>query len=128
MDFRYVTVERRTRLRLDEVDKRIHICEGRMIVFLHIEAVIRVIRESDEPKASLMQAFALSQAQAEDILEIRLRQLARLEGIKIEKELAELQSERKALQSLLDSRSALTRAIIKEIEADAKSTVTHAAR
>ena len=120
VDFRYLSVERRTRLRLDEVDKRIHICDGRMIAFLRIEAVIRVIRESEEPKASLMQAFGLSQVQAEDILEIRLRQLARLEGIRIEKELGELQGERKGLQALLDSRSALTRAIIREIEADAK--------
>ena len=120
VDFRYITVERRTRLRLDEVDRRIHICDGRMIAFLRIDEVIRVIREADEPKPSLMEAFGLSEIQAEDILEIRLRQLARLEGIKIEKELAELQSERKALQTLLDSKSALTRAIIREIEADAK--------
>ncbi|MBI5923750.1 MAG: DNA topoisomerase IV subunit A [Betaproteobacteria bacterium] len=120
VDFRYLTVERRTRLRLDEVDKRIHICDGRMIAFLRIEEVIRVIRESDEPKTSLMESFGLSAAQAEDILEIRLRQLARLEGIRIEKELADLQTERKSLQALLDSRSAMTRAIIKEIEADAK--------
>ncbi|MFA7269233.1 MAG: DNA topoisomerase IV subunit A [Sterolibacterium sp.] len=120
VDFRYLTVERRTRLRLDEVDRRIHICDGRMIAFLRIEEVIRVIRESDQPKPSLIEAFGLSEIQAEDILEIRLRQLARLEGIKIEKELADLQDERKALQGLLDSRSAMTRTIIKEIETDAR--------
>ncbi|HRP65270.1 MAG TPA: DNA topoisomerase IV subunit A [Thauera sp.] len=120
IDFRFVTVERRTRHRLDEVDRRIHILEGRMIAFLHIEEVIRVIRESDEPKPALIAAFGLSETQAEDILEIRLRQLARLEGFKIEKELAELKDERAGLQHLLDSRAAMTRLILKEIQDDAK--------
>ncbi len=121
VDFRYVTVERRTRFRLDEVDRRIHILQGRMIAFLRIDEVIRVIRESDEPKQNLMSTFGLSEIQAEDILEIRLRQLARLEGIKIEKELGELYLERSTLQNLLDNRAAMTRAIIKEIEGDAKT-------
>jgi topoisomerase-4 subunit A len=120
VDFRFITVERRTRFRLGEVDRRIHILDGRMIAFLRIEEVIKVIRESDEPKIALMETFNLTATQAEDILEIRLRQLARLEGIKIEKELAELRTERDALQTLLDSRSAMTRAILKEIESDAK--------
>ncbi|AKU13456.1 DNA topoisomerase 4 subunit A [Azoarcus sp. CIB] len=120
IDFRYVTVERRTRHRLDEVDRRLHILEGRMIAFLHIEEVIRVIRESDEPKPALIAAFGLTDVQAEDILEIRLRQLARLEGFKIEKELAELKDERNGLQHILDSRAAMTRLILKEIEDDAK--------
>ena len=120
IDFRYVTVERRTRHRLDEVDRRLHILEGRMIAFLHIEEVIRVIRESDEPKPALIAAFGLTEVQAEDILEIRLRQLARLEGFRIEKELAELKDERAGLQHLLDSRPAMTRLILKEIQDDAK--------
>ena len=120
VDFRYVTVERRTRHRLDEVDRRIHILEGRMIAFLNIEEVIRVIRESDEPKPALIEAFGLTDIQAEDILEIRLRQLARLEGIKIEQELAKLKEERDGLTHLLDSRPAMTKLILKEIEADAK--------
>lgn len=120
IDYRYVTVERRTRHRLDEVDRRIHILEGRMIAFLHIEEVIRVIRESDEPKPALIAAFGLSEMQAEDILEIRLRQLARLEGFRIEKELADLREEREGLQQLLDSHSAMTRLLIKEIREDAK--------
>lgn len=120
IDFRYVTVERRTRHRLGEVDRRIHILEGRMIVFLRIEEVIRVIRESDEPKPALMQSFGLTDVQAEDILEIRLRQLARLEGIRIEKELGELRTERGELQHLLDERKAMTRLILKEIGEDAK--------
>ena len=121
IDFRYDTVERRTRHRLSEVDRRIHILEGRMIAFLNIEEVIRVIRESDEPKQALIDAFELTEVQAEDILEIRLRQLARLEGIRIEKELGELRDERSGLQHLLDSRSAMTKLLLKEIKADAKT-------
>ena len=118
--FRYTTVERRTSFRLGEVDRRIHILDGRMISFLRIEEVIRVIRDSDDPKHDLMRAFGLSEIQAEDILEIRLRQLARLEGFKIEKELAELRIERGALQTLLSNREALTDAIVKEIRLDTK--------
>ncbi len=120
VDFRFVTVERRTRHRLDEVDRRIHILEGRMIAFLRIDEVIRVIRESDEPKPALIAAFGLTDIQAEDILEIRLRQLARLEGFKIEKELAELRKEREGLQHILDNRAAMTKLILKEIQDDAK--------
>ncbi|NML32980.1 DNA topoisomerase IV subunit A [Paraburkholderia antibiotica] len=118
--FRFTTVTRRTRHRLSKVDDRIHILEGRMIVFLNIDEVIRIIRESDEPKVALMAAFGLSERQAEDILEIRLRQLARLEKIKIEKELAELRDEKAKLEELLGSESAMKRLLIKEIDADAK--------
>jgi topoisomerase-4 subunit A len=82
--FRVDTVRRRSTHRLEVVNRRIHILEGRAAVLLNIDAVIRVIRESDEPKADLMRTFSLSEIQAEDILEIRLRQLARLEAIKIE--------------------------------------------
>ncbi|MEX3635328.1 DNA topoisomerase IV subunit A [Paraburkholderia sp. BR14320] len=118
--FRFATVTRRTRHRLSKVDDRIHILEGRMIVFLNIDEVIRIIRESDEPKVALMAAFGLTDRQAEDILEIRLRQLARLEKIKIEKELAELREEKAKLEELLGSEPAMKRQLIKEIEADAK--------
>jgi topoisomerase-4 subunit A len=118
--FRFATVTRRTRHRLSKVDDRIHILEGRMIVFLNIDEVIRIIRESDEPKPALIKAFGLSDRQAEDILEIRLRQLARLEKIKIEKELSELRDEKAKLEELLGSESAMKRLLIKEIEGDAK--------
>lgn len=118
--FRFATVTRRTRHRLTKVDDRIHILEGRMIVFLNIDEVIRIIRESDEPKSALMSAFGLSGRQAEDILEIRLRQLARLEKIKIEKELAELREEKAKLEELLANDASMKRLIVKEIEADAK--------
>lgn len=120
IDFRYLTLGRRTQHRLGEVDRRIHILEGRMIAFLHIEEVIRVIRESDEPKPALIAAFALSETQAEDILEIRLRQLARLEGFRIEQELNSLREERDQLQHLLDHRQAMTRLLLKEISDDSK--------
>ncbi len=119
-EFRVTTVTRRTRFRLSKVDDRIHILEGRMIVFLNIDKVIRIIRESDEPKPALIKAFRLSDRQAEDILEIRLRQLARLEGIKIEQELKDLQSEKKELEHLLGDDAAMKKLVIKEIEADAK--------
>ncbi|AXE99079.1 DNA topoisomerase IV subunit A [Paraburkholderia hospita] len=118
--FRFTTVTRRTQHRLAKVNDRIHILEGRMIVFLNIDEVIRIIRESEEPKSALIEAFGLSDRQAEDILEIRLRQLARLEKIKIEKELSELRDEKAKLEELLGSESAMKRLIIKEIEADAK--------
>ena len=118
--FRFATVERRTRHRLAEVERRAHILEGRMMVFLRIEEVIRCIREADEPKADLMARFGLSEIQAEDILEIRLRQLARLEGIRIEKELGDLRTEHGGLSTLLDSRKEMTKLILKEIGEDAK--------
>ena len=118
--FRIDTVTRRTEFRLGKVNDRIHILDGRMIVFLNIDKVIRIIRESDEPKPALIKAFRLSDRQAEDILEIRLRQLARLEGIKIEQELKELKIEKKDLEHLLGDESAMKKLVIKEIEADAK--------
>jgi topoisomerase-4 subunit A len=118
--FRVATVTRRTEHRLGKVNARIHILEGRQIILLNIDKVIKIIRNSDDPKADLIKAFALSDRQAEDILEIRLRQLARLEAIKIEQELKELQSEKADLDGLLQSDSTLRKRIIKEIEADAK--------
>ncbi len=118
--FRFATVERRTRHRLAEVLRRVHILEGRMTVFLRIEEVIRCIRESDEPKPDLMARFGLTDTQAEDILEIRLRQLARLEGIRIEKELGELRAEHGQLVKLLNSRHEMTKLILKEIGEDSK--------
>ncbi|MDR5854041.1 DNA topoisomerase IV subunit A [Caballeronia sp. LZ062] len=118
--FRFVTVTRRTQHRLGKVNDRIHILEGRMIVFLNIDEVIRIIREAEEPKQALIARFKLSDRQAEDILEIRLRQLARLEAIKIEQELSDLRDEKKKLEELLNSDAAMKRLLIKEIEADAK--------
>jgi len=121
IDYRFVTVRRRTEFRLGKVNDRIHILEGRETVLLNIDKVIAIIRNSDEPKAALIEEFRLSERQAEDILEIRLRQLARLEAIKIQQELAELRNEKEKLQDLLENQSSMKRLIIKEIEQDAKA-------
>lgn len=120
IDFRFTTITRRTQFKLQKVDDRIHILEGREAILLNIDKVIKIIRESDEPKPALMDAFRLSERQADDILEIRLRQLARLETIKIQQELAELRSEKATLQDLLDNPASLKRLVIREIEADEK--------
>ena len=120
IEFRFATITRRTQFRLQKVDDRIHILEGREAVLLNIDKVIKIIRESDEPKPALIHAFKLSDRQAEDILEIRLRQLARLEAIKIQQELAELRNERSTLQDLLDNPASMKKLVIKEIEADGK--------
>ncbi len=119
--FRTQTIERRSRHRLGKVLERIHILEGRQIVLLNIDEVIAIIRQSDEPKAALIARFKLSDRQAEDILEIRLRQLARLEAIKIEQELEELRKEQEKLEEILNSPAALKRLMVKEIESDAKT-------
>lgn len=118
--FRFAVVTRRTQYKLKKVDDRIHILEGREAILLNIDKVIKIIRESDEPKPALIEAFSLSDRQAEDILEIRLRQLARLEAIKIQQELSELRAEKSQLQNLLDDAAAMKRSVIKEIESDAK--------
>jgi topoisomerase-4 subunit A len=119
--FRQLTVERRTKHRLAKVLDRIHVLEGRQLVLLNIDEVIRIIRNADEPKPALIARFKLSDRQAEDILEIRLRQLARLEAIKIEQELKELRGEQAKLEEIIGSPAALKRTVIKEIEADAKA-------
>ena len=121
VEFRLQTVRRRSAFRLQQAEKRIHILEGRTIALAHIDAVIQVIRESDEPKPALISRFGLSEVQAEDILEIRLRQLARLEAIKIEKELADLREQAERLRHLLDNEKALKKAVGKEIAEDAKT-------
>ena len=120
IEFRFVTVRHRTNWRLGRVDDRIHILEGRETVLLNIDQVIRIIRESDDPKTALIEMFHLSERQADDILEIRLRQLARLEKIRIEQELAELRKEKETLHDLLDNPSSMKRLIIREIESDRK--------
>jgi topoisomerase-4 subunit A len=120
VDFRQTTVQRRSQYRLNKVLDRIHILEGRQTVLLNIDEVIAIIRQSDEPKAALIARFRLSDRQAEDILEIRLRQLARLEAIKIEQELKELREEQGRLEDILGNANALRRLMVKEIEADAR--------
>jgi len=119
--FRQTTITRRSQHRLTKVLDRIHILEGRQTVLLNIDEVIAIIRAADEPKAALIARFNLSDRQAEDILEIRLRQLARLEAIKIEQELKELRDEQGKLEDILGNPNSLRRLMVKEIEADAKT-------
>jgi topoisomerase IV subunit A len=119
--FRQQTVHRRTRHRLEKVLDRIHVLEGRQLVLLNIDEVIRIIRESDEPKPALIARFSLSDRQAEDILDIRLRQLARLEALRIEQELKELRDEQAKLEDVINNPASLKRLVIKEIESDAKT-------
>lgn len=116
--FRIDTVTRRTRFRLNKVDERIHILEGREAVLLNIDRVIRLIRNSEEPKPALMKAFRLTERQADDILEIRLRQLAKLEAVRIEQELKQLRHEKNLLHDLLDMPHAMRESVVREIEAD----------
>lgn len=120
IEFRQTTVQKRSQHRLDKVLARIHILEGRQLVLLNIDEVIAIIRQSEEPKPALIERFKLSEIQAEDILEIRLRQLARLEAIKIEQDLKNLREEQGKLEEILGSPAALKRLLVKEIEADAK--------
>ena len=119
--FRATTVQRRTRHRLDKVLARIHILEGRQLVLLNIDEVIGIIRESNDPKAALVARFNLSEIQADDILDIRLRQLARLEAIRLQQELQGLRVEQGKLEQILNDPGALKRTVIKEIETDAKA-------
>lgn len=120
VQFRTETVLSRTKYRLERVLDRIHVLEGREIVLLNVDEVISTIRNSDEPKSALIEKFNLSDRQAEDILEMKLRQLAKLEGIKIQQELEDKRLEQKKLENLLNSNSSLKKQIIKEIESDAK--------
>jgi topoisomerase-4 subunit A len=111
-------VTRRTRFKLDQVLDRIHVLEGRMIVLLNVDEVIRIIRNADDPKADLIAAFKLSDRQAEDILEMRLRMLAKLEHIKIEQELDDKRKEQAQLERILGDRKALEELVVSEIEKD----------
>jgi topoisomerase IV subunit A len=120
IEYRIDTVRRRTRYRLDRVTDRIHVLEGRQTVLLNIDRVIKIIRNSDEPKPALMREFKLTERQTDDILELRLRQLARLEALKIDKELGELRKEGAALEKLLKSEAALRKQVGKEFDEDAR--------
>ncbi|NBT28654.1 MAG: DNA topoisomerase IV subunit A [Gammaproteobacteria bacterium] len=120
LDFRLDTVKRRLSFRLDRVVKRLHILDGLLIAFLNIDAVIRIIRKEDEPKPVLMKRFKLSDAQAEAVLELKLRHLARLEEIKITGEQQELAREKADLEKVLKSRDRLKTVVKRELLADAE--------
>ena len=113
-------VTRRLQYRLDKIDKRLHILAGLLIAYLNIDEVIRIIREEDDPKLSLMQGYDLTEIQANAILDIRLRQLARLEEIELRREQDELAAERAIIQEYLDNPDSLTNLMIDELSADMK--------
>jgi topoisomerase-4 subunit A len=119
LQYRTQTVTRRLKHRLDKVEADMHLLEGLMIAYLNIDEVIKIIRKEDEPKKVLMKKFKLSDLQAEAILNLRLRKLAKLEEFKIKGELDELSKERKSLKQILASKSRLKSLIKKEISADA---------
>jgi topoisomerase-4 subunit A len=120
LQFRMETVRRRLQFRLDKVNKRLHLLEGLLIAFLNLDEVIRIIRTEDEPKPVLMKRFKLSEAQADYILDTRLRQLARLEEMKIRDEQKQLVEEREELEKTLGSTRRMKTLIRKELTADAK--------
>ncbi|PWC20217.1 DNA topoisomerase IV subunit A [Brenneria roseae subsp. roseae] len=119
--FRRDTVRRRLNYRLEKVLKRLHILEGLLVAFLNIDEVIHIIRTEDEPKPVLMRQFSLSETQAEAILELKLRHLAKLEEMKIRGEQDDLAKERDQLQALLASERKLSNLLKKEIQADAQA-------
>ena len=120
LTYRVQTVRRRLQFRLDKVEKRLHLLDGLLIAFLNLDEVIRIIREEDQPKPVLMARFDLTEVQADYILDTRLRQLARLEEMKIRGEQDELAKERAKLLALLGSEAKLKQLVRKELLADAE--------
>ncbi|MES9862852.1 MAG: DNA topoisomerase IV subunit A, partial [Candidatus Thiodiazotropha sp. 4PDIVS1] len=120
LSFRTETVRRRLQFRLNAVLERLHILEGLMIAYLNIDEVIAIIRYEDDPKSELIKRFSLSEVQAEAILNLRLRHLAKLEEFKIKGEQEELEKERKSLELLLGSKQRMRTLIRKELQADSE--------
>jgi len=116
LKFRQQTVMRKLEHRLDQVDDRIHVLEGLLIVYLDLDKVIHIIRNSDNPKKELMKAFKISEIQTNAILEIRLRQLAKLEQIKLEEEKSSLEAERAELEKIIKSKARLKTYIRNELK------------
>ena len=114
--FRKTTVTRKLEHRLDQVDDRLHILEGLLIVYLDLDKVIKIIRQSDDPKIELTKKFKISDIQANAILEIKLRQLAKLEQIKLEEERDALKEEKKELEKILNSKARLKTFIKNELK------------
>lgn len=114
--FRFETLTKRTVFELKKASDRIHILDGRMIVYLNLDEVIELIKSSDEPKTDLIEKYALSEIQADDILDIKLRQLAKMESAKIEKELNELRKIVDKLNILLNNKKKMNQLMINEIQ------------
>ncbi len=120
VNFRLDTTKRRLNFRLDKINKRLHLLEGLLLAFLNIDEVIRIVREEDEPKKALITAFKLSEIQADYVLDTKLRQLARLEEVKIRAEQAELDKEKAGIERVLSSDRRLKTLVKKELQASAK--------
>ena len=120
LTFRLDTVTRRLKHRLEKVERRLHLLEGLLVAYLNLDEVIRIIRSEDEPRPVLMARFRLSEDQADYILETKLRQLARLEEMKIRGEEAELKAEHEKITAILASRAKLKKLVKDELLADAK--------
>lgn len=118
--FRTETVRKRLQYRLDKVNEKLHLLDGLLIAFLNLDEVIRIIRNEDEPKKVLIKQFKLSELQADYILDTRLRQLARLEEMKIRDEQSELSDEKQDLEKTLGSKQRMKTLIKKELESDAE--------
>jgi topoisomerase-4 subunit A len=125
LQFRLKTVRRRLEYRLDKVNHRLHLLEGLLIAFLNIDEVIRIIRKEDEPKPVLMKKFKLTEVQTDYILDTRLRQLARLEEMKIRGEQAELAKEKAEIEKILGSDKRLKTLVRDELKRDAKEFGDH---
>ena len=121
LDYRQQVVTRRIRHRLDKINERLHVLEGLLVAYLNLDEVIRIVREADNPRDELMRRFRLSEIQAGAILDLRLRQLARLEELKLTEEKSGLEAEKDECERVLNSRARLKTLIKKELLADAET-------
>ena len=121
LDYRQQVVTRRIRHRLDKINERLHVLEGLLVAYLNLDEVIRIVREADNPRHELMRRFRLSEIQAGAILDLRLRQLARLEELKLTEEKSGLEAEKDECERVLNSRARLNTLIKKELLADAET-------
>ncbi|TVS11022.1 MAG: DNA topoisomerase IV subunit A [Gammaproteobacteria bacterium] len=121
LEFRRETVTRRLQYRLDRIDERLHVLEALQIAYLNVDEVIRIVREAERPRQALMERFGLSEIQASAILDLRLRQLARLEEIRIQQEQSELAAEKGGIEKVLASPRRLKKLLVDELTEDAES-------
>ncbi len=120
LNYRLTTVQRRIQYRFDKITKRLHILECLLIVYLNIDVIITIIRDNDKPKPILMQKFGFTEEQADTILELKLRQLAKLEQVKIQHEQKKLTKEHASLDKILQSDTKLNNLVVKEIQTDSE--------
>lgn len=118
IQFRMQTVDRRVKYHLQKIEDRLHILEGRKIILHHIDEVIKIIKKSENPKEDLMRIYSLSEIQAQDVLELRLRQLGNLELATVEKEMGELNKKKEELKKIIATEKSLKKQIIKELTSD----------